>query len=656
MLETDLEREAIAAAVAEADLRVVLMCLFQLTGDRRWLEPPYTPVRDVQLVSHLDAGLPPEVGERIRSAMMELLQSGACRREDAAVPSPDGELFRTMMSVCLGEDVPVEYVPMMRAELGFESTDPRWDTRPTTVPEVVIVGAGLSGIALGAHLSRLQIPYRIIEKNEEVGGTWWENRYPGAGVDTPNHAYSFSNGPRQHWSRFFALRDEIQSYIVKCADEFGVRSNISFGRTVISATWDDNTSLWSVVTRDQHGDVDAITARVIVSAVGVLNTPQIPPIPGLESFSGRTFHSAKWPDDANLEGARVGVVGTGATAMQLVPALADTARSLTVFQRSPQWVRPVPGYRDEMPPATTVLLDRVPFYQEWLRFSMFWRYGDGLLKTLRRDPTWPHPERSINLRNDRHREELTAFIKSELADRPDLQETCIPSYPPFAKRILIDNGWYQALKKESVELVPDAVERIDGSTVVARDGTRRDLDVLIFATGFDVSRLAAGLNVRGRNGVSLADVWSDANPTAYLGMTVPGFPNMFSLLGPNSALGHGGSTIFQSECQARYIAQCIIELAKHDSQSMEVRPAVHDAFVEAVDREHASLVWTHPGVTNWYRNEKGRVTVIMPWRLVDFWHMTQQPDFADFTFDVAQDKSPCSSVLDYTTSRSGVSR
>lgn len=635
MCEESAEDRQLAEAIADADLRVLLMCLFQITGDHAWLEPPYTPARDTRLVPDQDAQLPPDVCRRIRTTALDMLRGGTPSRADAAIPAPSQDLFREMMTVCLGEQVPQEYVPMMLAELGFASVAPDWrspDGPPEkAAPEVIIVGAGLSGIALGAQLTRLGIPYRILEKNDEVGGTWWENVYPGAGVDTPNHAYSFSHGPRYHWSRFFALRDEIHDYIVKCADEFGVRSNIEFRCAATGATWHESAQTWAVQARRRDGSTFTLRAPVLVTAVGILNTPKVPDIPGLAGFIGKAFHSARWPD-VDLTGQNVAIVGTGATAMQLVPSLAGVAAELTVFQRSPQWIRPVAGYRDDMPAGTAILLDRMPFYQEWLRFSMFWRYGDGLLKSLYVDPDWPHPERAVNRRNDLHRAELTAFIMDELEGRPDLQTACLPTYPPFGKRILIDNGWYQALRRPNVALVPSAVDRIEGAEVVAEDGTRRPADVLVFATGFDVSKLAATLDIRGRGGVCLADAWANENPTAYLGMTAPNFPNMFCVLGPNSGLGHGGSTIFQSECQARYIAACLIEMTERKVTSMEVRQNAHDRYINAVDDEHAKLIWKHSGMTNWYRNAAGRITAIMPWRLVDFWHMTRQPDFDDYHF------------------------
>lgn len=622
-------RETVEEAVRDADLRVLLMSIFHLTGDRKWLEPPYRPVRDVRLIAEPSAGLPPEIQDDVRRSAVELLLD---RQVGPAIANPDDTLLAEMMSFCLGEDVPPEYVPMMRQEMGFApSLIERDQERDVSGDErVLIVGAGLSGLALAAQLVRLQIPFTIVEKNADLGGTWYENQYPGAGVDTPNHAYSYSYGPRYRWTRYFSLRGEIFEYISQCADSFGVRDHIRFDTEVVSADWSSSSNQWEVRLRSGDGSESTASARFLVSAVGLLNVPSTPQIPGLADFSGPIFHSARWDHDVDLAHQRVAIVGTGATAMQIVPSIADSVESLTIYQRSPQWARPIGGYRDDIPAGGQWLLENVPFYAEWFRFTMFYRYGDALLKTLRKDPSWPHPERAVNKRNDLHREELTNYIHEELSGRPDLIAKAVPNYPPFGKRILIDNGWFQALQKPNVELVTEDIECIEQRSILTSDGEKRESDVVILATGFKVTELTARLNVRGRGGLSLADAWANDNPTAYLGITVPGFPNLFCMQGPNSGLAHGGSAIFQAECQARYIAKSIVELGRNGAKSMEVRAEVHDNYMNEVDAEHEQLIWTHGGMSNWYRNARGRVVAVMPWRLVDYWHMTKEPKLEEY--------------------------
>jgi 4-hydroxyacetophenone monooxygenase len=620
----------LAQVIAEADIRVLLMCLVHLTGDLRWLEPPYSPKRDVRLIPDPRAGLPDEVAAEVRGAALALLQHGV---PEPAITDPGNALIERMMSACLGEAVPGEYAPLIREEMGIVARDASWPggqapSRRADAP-VLIVGAGVCAIALGAALGRLGIPYQIVEKNADLGGTWYVNRYPGCGVDTPNHSYSFSFGSRYRWSRYFSHREEILDYLRRTAAELGVRPNIRFRTRLLSARWDDDRRRWISLVKDAEG-TRQIESAFLVSAIGQLNDPVMPDIEGIQSFCGPSFHSALWPEGLSVDGKDVAVIGTGATAMQLVPTIADRVRSVTIYQRSPQWARPIAGYSDAIGAGTQWLLENMPYYVEWFRFNMFWRYGDGLLPFLRKDPAWPHPERAVNRINDRHRRELTDFILSELGDRTDLVQQCVPSYPPYGKRILLDNGWYRTLVKPNVALVSTPIRRIGQDAVVTSDGAVRSADIIVYSTGFKVTEMAARLNVAGRRGLALADVWANDNPTAYLGMTVPGFPNFFCMLGPNSGPGHGGSVIFQAECQTRYITACLVQMVSRGIDAIDVRPPVVDAYVRKVDAEHETLIWTHPGMSTYYRNRHGRVFSVLPWRFVDYWRMTHDPDLADY--------------------------
>jgi 4-hydroxyacetophenone monooxygenase len=375
---------------------------------------------------------------------------------------------------------------------------------------------------------------------------------------------------------------------------------------------------------------ETFESTTLVSAIGQLNDPSPAHFRGEEDFKGEMLHSALWTDDIKLDGKRVAVIGTGATAMQLVPSIADRVASVTVYQRTAQWARPVAGYSDPITEGARWLLAHLPFYVQWYRFNMFWRYGDGLLPFLRKDPAWPHPERAVNKGNDRHREELTDFILDELKDRPDLIEKCVPTYPPYGKRILLDNNWFRTLTKPNVELVTEPIDRFAPEGIVTSDGKLRKHDLIVISTGFKVTEMAARLNITGREGKNLRQAWAGDNPTAYLGLTVPDFPNLFVMLGPNSGPAHGGSVIFQSECQSRYITSCLVEMIEHGLAAIDVKPSAHDEYVRKVDAEHEQMIWTHPGMTTYYRNSRGRVFSAMPWRFVDYWQMTHDVDLADY--------------------------
>jgi 4-hydroxyacetophenone monooxygenase len=629
-IETPRKKLDLSSAIAEGDIRVLLMVLVHMTGDLRWLAPPYTPRRDVRLIPDPKAGVPEEIQDEIRAAVLKLFANG---EPEAAITDPGDELTLRMMRACLGENVGPEYAPLMREEMGFVARDARWKTPPRTErlqkDHVLIVGAGVCAIALGVGLGRLGIPYTIVEKNAELGGTWYVNRYPGCGVDTPNHSYSFSFGARNQWTRYFAQREELLDYLKKVALEHDVRSHIRFNTRLTSSQWDETNRRWISTLETGHGN-ETFHSTVLVSAIGQLNDPSRAHFKGEEDFAGTIFHSASWSDDIKVDGKHVAVIGTGATAMQLVPSIADRAGSVTVYQRSAQWSRPVAGYSDPITEGARWLLAHLPFYVQWYRFNMFWRYGDGLLPFLRKDPNWPHPERAVNKGNDRHREELTDFILSELKGRPDLIEKCVPTYPPYGKRILLDNGWFRTLTKPTVELVTDPIDRFSREGIIASDRKLRPADIIVVSTGFKVTEMAARLNITGRDGKRLADTWAGDNPTAYLGLTVPDFPNFFCMLGPNSGPAHGGSVIFQSECQSRYITACLVDMIEHGIAAIDVRQEVHDRYVREVDREHEQMIWTHPGMTTYYRNSRGRVFSAMPWRFVDYWKMTHEPDLSQY--------------------------
>ena len=629
-IEVQRENLDLSSAIAEGDIRVLLMVLVHMTGDERWLEPPYKPRRDVRLIPDPQAGLPPGIQDEIRAAVLKLFAHGDPK---PVIADPGNGLMLRMMCATLGENVAPEYAPLMREEMGFIPRDARWNSRPPDEALaqhlVLIVGAGVCAIALGVALGRLGVPYTIVEKNDELGGTWYVNRYPGCGVDTPNHSYSFSFGERNPWTRYFAQRQELLDYLRKVALEHGIRNHTRFNTELTSSRWDEAKRRWISTLRTSNGE-EIFESSTLVSAIGQLNDPSPAHFKGEEGFEGLILHSALWSDDVKLDGKRVAVIGTGATAMQLVPSIADRVASLAVYQRTAQWARPVEGLSDPIGSGAQWLLAHLPFYVQWYRFNMFWRYGDGLLPFLRKDPNWPHPDRAVNKGNDRHREELTNFILSELKDRLDLVEKCVPTYPPYGKRILLDNNWFRTLTRPNVELVTDGIDHFAPDGIVTSDGKLRPADIVVTSTGFKVSEMAARLNITGRDGKNLKAAWANDNPTAYLGLTVPDFPNLFVMLGPNAGPAHGGSVIFQSECQSRYISACLVEMIERGIAAIDVHRDAHDEYIRKVDAEHEQLIWSHKGMTTYYRNTQGRVFSAMPWRFVDYWAMTHDPDLNQY--------------------------
>ena len=615
-------------ALTESSIPTLLMCLAQITGDDKWLREPYLPRRDTNLFHDETGGLPDEVQNDVRAAMAAVLDE--LNAGTRAVPTDiDPEQFVTMMRTCVAEQVTPEYAPMLLEELGFIDRDVHWSTSlPPTLPagfRVLVIGAGFAGICAAIKLGQLGIPYVVVEKNSDIGGTWFDNNYPEAGVDTPNHFYSYSFAPNSRWNNYFSKRAEISKYAHDVAEHHNIISNVQFSTEVSSLHWNNKTTTWtaSIVSNSSTRSEEF---PIVITAVGQLNRPNLAPARGIEEFNGAWFHSSQWDHSVDLAGKRVAVIGTGASAMQFMRTVAETAGEVTIYQRSPQWIRPNSDYHRTVSDSTKWLLEHVPFYAQWYRFGLFWRFGDGLLNTLRRDPEWPFPERSMNRHNDRHREQMTDFILAELDGRQDLLEKCLPTYPPYGKRMLVDNEWFPTLRRNNVHLVAEAVNYITTTGIVDASGTATDFDVIILATGFQAGNLLSPLDIRGKSGTALREVWRTDNPKAYLGITVPDYPNMFMLVGPNTFVAHGGSIIFQAECAMRYVSDCLVSMVEEQISSVEVRSDVHDKYNDRVDAEHDELVWAHPGLHSWYRNAQGRVFSPMPWRFVDYWKMTH-----DFT-------------------------
>jgi 4-hydroxyacetophenone monooxygenase len=636
----DADDEELRVALEGANIPTLLMVLAHLTGSHTWLEEPYRPDRTKALDDNDTAGLPASRQAEVRAAAWEVLLQWRAGRIPTPAPPNDQQIVE-MLSVCMGEPVPAEYGPMMAEEAGFRRRDAGWtDGPPRHRPadfRVVVIGAGISGICAAIKLRELGISHVVLEKNDEVGGTWSENDYPGAGVDTPSHLYSFSFDPNPSWSRYYAKQDEILGYLAGVAERHQILGGIRFGTEVVSATYDAAAHRWEVVARGSDGTTLTYLADVVISSVGQLNRPQIPAVPGLETFPGPAFHSAHWRHDVDLAGKRVGVVGTGASAMQVVPEIAGTPAELVVFQRSPQWVAPNANYLRSVPEATRLLMDQVPYYATWYRMRLLWMFNDKLHPSLQVDPDWPHPERAVNATNDKHRQFFTGYIREQIAGREDLWDKVLPSYPPYGKRILMDNNWYRTIARDDVRLVADDVKRIDGDTVVTADGGRHQLDVLVFATGFQSKRMLWPMEVRGVGGQSLREVWGEDDARAYLGMTVPGFPNLFLLYGPNTNLGHGGSVIFHTECQVNYVTRLLVAMIEQDIAAIDCRPEVFEEYNARVDAAHEQMIWTHRGMDTWYRNARGRVVTNTPWRLLDYWRMTRRPALEDFAVSSGMD-------------------
>lgn len=637
--ETD---DQIATLLRDVELPPLLPALAHLTGDLTLLDEGLRP--DPLAIGLPQGGLSPEQQDRIRSvaaaALGALRDSGPHDR-----PELDDAQLLSIMEFAVGGAAMAPYLPLLEEELALDGVDrraPGWvasEVAPDRPFEVLVIGAGMSGLLVAHRLQQAGITFVIIEKDTEVGGTWWENVYPGCRVDNPNHNYSYSFAQRHDWPWHYSTQPVLAEYFEQCATAFGLREHIRFGTEVLSATWDDGDQSWTVVTRDQSGHQHTHRADAVISAVGQLNRPLYPAIAGLDTFAGPAFHSACWDHGVDLKGKRVAVIGTGASAVQFVPEIAPDVAELVVFQRTPPWLGPTPDYHEPVSVGQRWLYEHVPGYSEWNRFWIFWRMGDGVLDGVRVDPEWTE-EGSVSAVNDIVRMLMAAHLENELADRPDLLATMLPSYPPGAKRILRDNGiWPRTMKRQNVRLIAGTIDCITPSGVRLADGVEHVVDVLIFGTGFEASHFLEPMAVVGRNHVDLHEHWG-GDARAYLGVTVPAFPNFFVLYGPNTNIVINGSIIYFSECGVRYTVDCLRLLLEGGFSSLEVRADVHDTYNRQVEAENARMAWGASDVNSWYKNEHGRITQNWPFTLLEYWQRTLAADPGDYVLtkaDVASD-------------------
>lgn len=549
---------------------------------------------------------------------------------DRGCPEPEPvppEMVRQMMAWVVAGEVDDDYAPMMLEELQLDGDDERAPdpVRGAADYPVVVIGAGMSGILAAIRLAEAGFPFVIVEKNAGPGGTWWENAYPGARVDVGGHFYSYSFEPSDHWTEFFPRQPEVQAYFQRVFDKHGLGAHTRFSTEVVGATWDYDAGTWSV----ELDNGETLVARAVVAAVGQLNRPFVPDVPG--TFDGPAFHTARWDHDVDLTGKRVVMVGAGATGFQVAPAVADQVESLTVVQRSAQWMFPNAGYHDAVGPGVGWAYRHLPFYGRWFRFLIFWPGCDTGLAAAKVDPAWEPQETSVSEVNDFARIMFTEWITSQVPDDPELQALVVPTYPATGKRTLQDNGsWLQTLGRDNVRLVRAGVDRLEADGVVDSLGEHHPADVVVWATGFRVNDFLLPLRIRGRDGLDLRETWGSA-PRAHLGVTVAGFPNLFLLYGPNTNLASGGSIIFASECEVTFMVECLRLLAEGGHAAIEPTRAAYDDWYDRVQAEARTTVWASPHIEhNFYTNAEGDVNVLNPFRVVDWWAWTRRPDPADY--------------------------
>jgi 4-hydroxyacetophenone monooxygenase len=604
--------ETIEDAVQFADPIVLRGLLYQLTGDEALVDgiamaPVASGLRSRNtMAKESDAAL-------IRAKAADFLKGYRDAGAGEIPPGPESRLQRSL-SLTAGAEVPLPEMGMWVEQLALDpfARGLEWSTVPSPQQlagfSVIVIGAGMGGLNAAAQLDHAGISFTILEKNPEVGGTWWENRYPGARVDTPSRTYTHVLGADFPYPSAYCQQSENEKYINWIADHFNVRKNIVFNTEVSSIVWDDSASRWHITAETPDGE-RTWDVNAVITAVGFLSRPNVPHVDGQEEFTGPLFHTARWPAQLDLTGKRVAVAGSGCTGYQLTAELAKDVGHLYLFQRKPNWVFDVPGYLAPYPPQVNWLDRNFPYLVNFIRFANSWANRPGAIAPANEiDPDFDDPF-AVSQANKQVRDQRIAFMQSKFAGRPDLMEKMLPPAPPLSARpVLVDRAYsvYDALLQDNVTLVTEGITRLTESGVLLQDGSECPVDAVVLATGFRANDFLWPMEVRGRGGIRLEDLWSADGARAYLGNMLPGFPNFFMLYGPNTNANVGFAAIHLEELVTRFALECLDALITGDRKSVEVKRDAYERYNAALDVAASTKVYLDPRARNYYKNDFGR--------------------------------------------------
>ena len=617
----------IRRAVEASDLAALRVALFQATGDAELAR--FGPVAD------LDEAETAKLADRAA----QLLETRVGELERRV---PDDAELRDLMDLVLGVPTIDAHFEVRKKFLAFTPYPFQFERPADAAPvpdgfEVAIVGAGPAGISMAVQLERLGIPYTLYDRRDEIGGTWSIHKYPDIRVDTLSLTYEFSFDDEYPWEEYFARGEDVRKYLEFIIDKYGVRPNIALGHDLEHAEFDEASSSWSIRFKRPDGETVERRANVVVSAAGVFAKRKLPDIPGIEDFEGTLVHPTQWTPDVTIEGKRVAVIGNGSTGVQLVARVAEEAEHLSVFQRTPQWIAPRPNYGKKVEPEVRWLLENVPGYWNWCRYTsiiglMTW-HEDYLIP----DPEWEEKGGYITEKSEILRDFMIDYIKSQIGDRPDLLEQLVPDYAPMVRRPVVDNDWYKSLTRDDVDLVTSPIVRVTKKGIETADGAHHDIDVLVSATGFEVDQFLWPAEYRGEAGQSLRDYWGEGSPRAYLSMMVPRFPNFFMLYGPNSQPVSGGVSLpswFQIWCS--YISQCLHTMFEEGHARVSVKEDAYEAYnadLDAVGAELAFIKDKRSVDRNYYVGADGRLVVNTPYETAELYAMMKSPKRQELIFE-----------------------
>ncbi len=622
------DEKFVRQAVNEANISALRIALYHQTKDPSLaaMDTMEWPIRGGALMVH---SVPKEFHQEIKDKAVEYLLSGA-----EPVADPTRQEVAKLIELYNGQKPNQVELDYGYEELAFEEfpRDTQWTNKPTADVlddfEVTIVGSGFSGISAAIALDRLGIKNRIVERHEDLGGTWLINNYPEARVDVSTFLYQYKFEKNYPWKSYYAPRDELREYANYIVDEYGLRDRISFNTKLAAATWDEELQKWQIDLELSDGSVERIKSSAIISASGLFNTPKRPDIPGIDKFKGTMFHTTEWDHDFDYSGKRVAQIGTGSTGLQLARGVAQKAGHLTVFQRTASWVTPVAGYHAHLSEHKRWMLDNMPGYNNWFVFMNY--YGELQMQKFQvLDQDWIENGGRVNEANAQFREGLISFVENKLGDRQDLIDKCIPKVVPMARRMVIDNQWFETILRDNVSLNDTGIREITEDSIIDNEGNEHNVDFIILSAGFDVSRYLLPAQYRGVDGITLEDLWSKDGARAFKGITLPGFPNMFMMYGPNGQ-ARIGSFHSWAENFSRYISGLIVHALEQGGKSITVKKQAYDQYNAEMDEAMKSLLWETETGDSYYVNQHGRSGVNMPWDVHEFYAMIQTPDVDNY--------------------------
>ncbi|KAJ4188281.1 hypothetical protein NW767_011942 [Fusarium falciforme] len=628
-----LSNDFIREAIDKSNLNALRLALLQVTGDTDLVKMRTRrhAIRGGAMFAHV-------LSEEDTPALKEKAFAYLSKRkpEDPIPPPPSKAEARKLADVFGDEPVEDREFNYHYEELAYEEF-PRlahWTEKrpsPETIAKfkVVVIGAGISGVAAAVQFKQLGINFQVLERQAGIGGTWLLNTYLDARVDVSSYLFQFKFLKNYPWSEFFATAGETRKYLEDVAEHYQVKDHFHFNREIISAIWDEDTSEWVLTVQHSSGQTETLRCNAVVSGTGLFATPDLPDIKGIKNYKGHLFHTAKWDHSVDYRNKRVALLGTGSTGTQLAPSVASEATSLTVFQRTPNWVMKMDGYRNRIDDKVRYMFDNMPYYWNWYCYAVHVASQQlQLLQTF--DKEWQAKGGFINERNDLVRKNLTDYIESKTEGRPDLRKKLLPTHAPLVRRLVVDNGFYDMLRRDNAELVTDKIDTFTEKGIRTADGVEHEFNVVILGTGFKVSQYFWPCQYVGRQKATLEDLWKKDGPRSYLGLTIPGFPNFFVFYGPNHQPRAGGFYSW-AEIWSRYTAASIIHLIENGKKSMECRKDVFGEYNKKLDDAAKGLIWEEAGY-GYYVNEFGRQSVNAPWHTADYHRMVTTPNWDDFEF------------------------